>query len=78
MKPTVTYLEGEYAVMDRPMLHHLMGLSYTATGYGEAIPSRKMIIIQGETRPRRVFVTCRGNAGSAWIRFQGMRLYLRD
>jgi len=41
------------------------GLSYTATGYGNRIPSPYMVKWQG--RWRRVYVACFSNCGTAFI-----------
>ena len=44
---------------------HVRGLTYTASGYGNRIPSRHMVRWQG--RWRRVYVCQYGNAGTAYI-----------
>lgn len=51
---------------DAPMRHHLAGLSWTASGYGRAIPSRTMIKFNG--RWRRVYVRIFSNSGTAYIK----------
>lgn len=56
----------EVEAKDAPMRHHLAGLSWTATGYGAAIPSRYMVKYNG--RWRRVYVRQYGNAGTAYIK----------
>ncbi len=50
---------------DTPMWWHERGLSYTASGYGRAIPSRYMVRWEG--RWRRVYVCQISNAGTAYI-----------
>lgn len=47
---------------DAPMRHHRMGLSWTASGYGAAVPSTRMVKFNG--RWRRVYV----NSGTAFIK----------
>lgn len=56
----------EAPAKDAPMRHHLAGLSWTATGYGAAIPSRLMVKFNG--RWRRVYVRQYSNAGTAYIK----------
>lgn len=53
------------------------GLSYTATGYGAAIPSYRVAVLPNGQR-RRVYVTCYANAGTAWINYGGTRRIVRD
>ena len=48
------------------MHHHLHNLTWTATGYGAAIPSRQMVRFNG--RWRRVYVRIYSNSGTAYIR----------
>ena len=62
---------------ESPMPHHLLGLSWTATGYGAAIPSRTMVHFNG--RWRRVYIQIYSNIGTAYIRApKGQRIILRD
>jgi len=56
----------EVPAKDAPLPHHIAGLSWTATGYGAAIPSRLMVKFNG--RWRRVYVAQYGNAGTAYIK----------
>lgn len=56
----------EVEAKDAPMKHHLSGLSWTATGYGKAIPSRTMVKYNG--RWRRVYVCIFSNSGTAYIK----------
>lgn len=51
---------------DVPLDHHKRGLSYTATGYGAAIPSRTMVLLNG--RWRRVYVRIYSNSGTAYLK----------
>ena len=48
-----------------PMLHHIAGLQWTASGYGRRIPMRYMV--QWHGRWRRVYYCNFGNAGTAYI-----------
>ena len=48
-----------------PMPHHKAGLSYTASGYGERIPTVHMIRVDG--RWRRVYCRIFGNSGTLFI-----------
>lgn len=50
----------------------------TVSGYGPAIPTDRMVKVPGADRWRRVYVTCYGNAGSAWITVAGRRVYVDD
>lgn len=77
LKNTVTYLESDYHVIDRPLWHHKLGLTYTATGYGRKLPTRYMLSIDGG-RYRRVYATCFSNVASYWVIVSGKELYLRD
>lgn len=46
-----------------------LGLSYTRTGYGNKIPTRYMIQIDG--RKYRIYTRCFSNAGTSYIIFKG-------
>ena len=72
----IKYLDPPYEVHDRPLWWHVRGLSFTASGYGKRIPSRRMVKLPGETRLRRVYVTVYSNSGSQWILIKGQRWYL--
>lgn len=50
---------------ESPMAHHLAGLSWTATGYGERIPTPYMIRVAG--RWRRVYAFQISNAATLYI-----------
>ena len=52
-------------VIESPLAHHKRGLSYTATGYGNRIPTTYMVKWQGKWR--RVYAACYGNAASTYI-----------
>jgi hypothetical protein len=49
------------------------GLSYTASGYGERIPTRHMVRTI-DNRWRRVYATCFSNAATLWIVENGERV----
>jgi len=67
-------------VEDRPMPHHRRGQTWTATGYGAAIPSPRVAIVRvrGVERARRVYVTIYSNAGTPWIKHAGGRWIVED
>jgi predicted alpha/beta hydrolase len=52
-------------VIEAPLGFHKRGLSYTATGYGNRIPTAYMVKWQGKWR--RVYAACYGNAASTYI-----------
>lgn len=57
------------------------GKTWTATGYGAAIPTTRVIYFteKGKIgRPRRVYCTQYSNAGTYWIRYGKQRLIVRD
>lgn len=58
------------------------GLSYTATGYGAAIPTSRMIAFTEKNgklgRPRRIYCTVYSNSGTCWIRYGKQRLIVRE
>lgn len=56
----------EVPMKEKPMPHHLAGRSWTATGYGKAIPSTRMVQFNG--RWRRVYVCLFSNSGTAYIK----------
>jgi hypothetical protein len=55
----------EVPVIEKPMPHHLAGLSWTATGYGARIPTRYMVQVNGKWR--RVYAIQYSNAGTLFI-----------
>jgi hypothetical protein len=73
----IKYLEGEYTLVERPLWWQKRGLQETATGYGARLRSSKMVQFP-DGKLRRVYITCYGNSGSAWINHKGEKLYLRD
>ncbi len=77
IKNTVTYLDSDYVVIDRPLWHHKLGLTYTANGYGRKLPTRYMLSFNCG-RFRRIYATCFSNVASYWVIVSGKKLYLRD
>lgn len=71
----VKYLEEPYETFERVLPWQAAGLSWTATGYGMKIPSTQCVRLNG--RVYRVYVTQISNAGSAWIKVKGEKLFLR-
>jgi hypothetical protein len=64
-------------VFDKPLPWQRDGLHETASGYGAKLTSRRCVRLP-DGKVRRVYMTIYGNAGSAWITYQGRKLYLRD
>ncbi len=77
IKHTVSYLESDYVIINRPLSHHKLGLTYTANGYGRKLPTRYMLSFNSG-RFRRVYATCFSNVASYWVVVDGEKLYLRD
>jgi len=50
-----------------PLLHHKLGLQFTASGYGRRMPTEYMVKLPGSKRWRRVYVCCFSNAGTAYV-----------
>jgi hypothetical protein len=48
-----------------PMRHHILGLSWTASGYGKRIPTLYMVQVDG--RWRRVYCCIYSNNGTMYI-----------
>lgn len=74
----VEYLEQAYEMKIAPLPWRVAQLQQTASGYGAKLTSTRKIRIVGESRWRRVYITCYSNAGSAWVVVNGKRLFLRD
>jgi len=74
MEAIVNYNGGQYVVKDvkvSPMEHHDLQLQYTATGYGNKIPSRYMV--KFNNRWRRVYHICFSNVSTEYIVVDGER-----
>lgn len=64
---------------DAPMMHHKLGLSYTASGYGSRIPMPYVVKFNGKWR--RVYARCYSNNATLYIgklSQVGERLMVRD
>jgi hypothetical protein len=59
------FISTDVEAMVKPMPHHVLGLSYTATGYGKRIPTE--IMVKWEGKWRRVYCYCYSNIGSCYI-----------
>jgi hypothetical protein len=68
-------LGGEVAAIDAPMYHHKMGYTYTASGYGAAMPLRLKVPFRG--RLYRVYCTLWSNVGTCWIKSRGIKYIVR-
>lgn len=55
----------EVPVKIKMMPHHVMGLTWTASGYGARIPTRYMVQVNGKWR--RVYAICYSNSGTLYI-----------
>ena len=51
--------------MEAPMQHHILGLQYTATGYGKRIPTTYMV--KYNDKGRRVYCRIYSNIGTCYI-----------
>lgn len=70
------YVEGAFEVTERVLPWQAAGRTWTATGYGAAIPTRYMIRRAEEKVWRRVYAACYSNAASYWVKVKGERFYL--
>lgn len=71
-------LNKPFKFIDRPLWFHKQGLSQTASGYGSRLVSPRCILIDGEKRPRRVYVICYSNAGTAYVRIKGEQFTVNE
>ena len=62
---------SELPSMRDPLPHHDMGLSYTASGYGDRIPTVYKVQLPGSTRWRRVYCCIHSNAGTLYVEHRG-------
>ena len=58
-------------IIERPLQHHKLGLSYTATGYGSKLPTRFMLRYNG--RLYRVYSSCFSNVSREYIVVNGQQ-----
>lgn len=56
----------KYAIIEKPLPHHVRGLSYTATGYGAKIPTRYMVRTI-DKKYRRVYCRIYSNSGTLYV-----------
>ena len=54
------------AVAIKPMRHHQLGLSWTASGYGSRIPTRYMVRTI-DSKWRRVYCAIFSNSGTLYV-----------
>lgn len=62
---TGRHISEDVEVIRAPMRHHKAGLSYTASGYGDKIPTEFMVRYLG--RWRRVYCRIFSNIGTLFI-----------
>lgn len=79
----MTYLADvtAFAIVNYPLAWQEQGLRQTASGYGKKLLTTRGVMIptgKGGHVFRRVYVTQYSNAGSAWVIWQGRKLFLRD
>jgi hypothetical protein len=66
----IYYLDGQpLETVSAPMTHHLLGLSYTRSGYGSRLPQPHKVRHEG--RLRRVYMVCWSNSGTPFIKVRG-------
>jgi hypothetical protein len=76
METKIEYAEIEKKdFVESPLLHHKLGLQYTASGYGSKIPTR--FTVKHNNRIKRVYCSIYSNIGSLYIMDNGKRLYIR-
>jgi hypothetical protein len=71
----IVYLDDPYEIIDKPLSWQTKGLQQTATGYGSKLTSTRCVKFP-DGKTRRIYITCYGNAGSAWITVNGKKVYL--
>lgn len=72
------YIAGPFTLIDRPLWWHRQGLSQTASGYGNKLTSRYCVLLPGETKPRRLYVTQWSNTGSHYVLIKRVAHYLES
>ncbi len=60
---------------EKPLYHHVNGLSYTATGYGSKLPSRYMV--KFNNRWYRVYSICYSNVSTEYVLINGERVIVQ-
>lgn len=61
-------------LLDSPTNWQLRGLSETASGYGRALNSGRMVWFEGKFR--RIYTTCFSNSGTSWFRYKGKQIVI--
>ncbi len=54
------------SVMERPMRHHIQGVTWTETGYGAKIPTKYMVRTI-DSHWRRVYCAIYSNVGTLYV-----------
>ena len=62
----------EVANKEQPLPHHIAGLQYTATGYGNKLPTRYMVRYDG--RWYRVYSICYSNVSTEYVLIRGDKI----
>lgn len=75
---SIQYIPEGSTFKDAPLWWHLKGLSYTRSGYGNRIPTSRMIQFPNEKIWRRVYCIIWSNSGSYYVISKGQHLYLRS
>lgn len=68
----LTVGKGSPSLMEAPLPHHKLGLSYTATGYGEKIPTIYKVKTIDE-KWRRVYCRIFSNVGTTYVIHNGVK-----
>jgi hypothetical protein len=71
----ITYLDGPYECVERPLAWQTAGLQQTASGYGRKLTTAWVIRRKGETRWRRVYAVCFSSAASHYVLIKGQPRY---
>jgi len=76
ISPKYTGYSMPLETFDNPTWWQLKGLSYTATGYGNKIPTSYMV--KHHNRMKRVYCRIYSNIGTLYIMFKGKNVILVD
>lgn len=57
---------------EKPLQHHILGLSYTATGYGNKLPTRYMA--RYDNRWYRIYSICYSNVSTEYVLIKGEQI----
>lgn len=61
-------------VKEKPLQHHILGLTYTATGYGGKLPTRYMVKNKGSGKWHRVYSVYYSNVSTEYILVGGVKI----